>query len=74
MLSREFGENLVEVVLVVVVDETIVEDTKRLVTEETEDVAAIANCAHIRLEDACNPQHNIGEDCRKMEARERRLG
>ena len=61
MLSGEFGENLVEVVLVVVVDETIVEDTKRLVTEETEDVAAIANSAHIRLEDTCSPQHDTRE-------------
>ena len=53
VLGGHLGEDLVEVGLVGEVDETVVEDTQRLVAEHAEDVLLVADRAHIRLEDAC---------------------
>ena len=51
-----FGEDFLEVGLVGKVDESIVEDSQRLVAEQAEHVLLIADRAHIRLEDSCAPQ------------------
>ena len=50
MLGGHLGEDLVEVGLVGEVDETVVEDTQRLVAEHAEDVLLVADRAHVRFE------------------------
>ena len=53
VLVGHLGQDLVEIGLVRVVDESVVEGALRLVAEHAEDVLLVADRAHIRLEDAC---------------------
>ena len=60
VLAGHLGHDLVEHGLVIIIDETVVEDAQSLVTEEMEDLLALTDYAHISLQDAYRTQIHRG--------------
>lgn len=63
MLTGHLRDHGIEIALVLIVDESIVEDTLTLMTEQTEDLGLIFHCSWLTLQHTYTETHTcIGRE------------
>ena len=63
MFGCHFSQDVVEVTLVLIVDETVVEHSQRLVAEESEHLLCVPDIADVALQDTCDRLSASGTEC-----------
>ncbi len=59
VLAGHIGKHAVEILLVLLVDESVVEHAQCLVAEEAEDLFRVPNVAGVRLKNTCGQSHKV---------------